>query len=374
MAKKTVVVDLDLNGNKISKAVIDSTGQASYGGIKYNSNFETIDVYTDSDAWEHLITQSTYDELSNQVTNIQTSLTDSGSVGSKIKANTDFREGKSTLTAALTSTQTYEGLEIDLNGNSIILSWKGNTISSFDASSFIIDGMVTGAHVITYNTSGYSYEGGAIVIGTTVIDGKTVTNDSTEHSMPTGATYGKYLRMVLSSDPVTAVWVNLQDLVDIYTAGDGLDLNGGQFSVKLKTGSGSVNTSGLAFENDGSMGVELQGAGGIGMSTTSDNRGLYVKVDGTTITKDASTGALSAASTISQTTNTVAKSAGEKVVTLSGNKTIISARLYDATNYDEVVCVIKTAPYNASSGNTVVTFQWNGTGLSGNFIYTVTYK
>ena len=361
MAKKTVVVDLDLNGNKISKAVIDSTGQTSYGGIKYNHSEETIDVYTDSDDWEHLITQSTYDGLSSTVTNIQTSLTETGSVGSEIKANTDFREGKSTLTAALTSTQSYEGLEIDLNGNSIILSWKGNTISSFDASSFIIDGMVTGAHVITYDNSGYSYEGGAILIGTTVIDGKTVTNDSTEHSMPTGATYGKYLRMVLSSDPVTAVWVNLQDLVDAYTPGDGIDITNNVISVNLP------NNSGLEADSVAGLSVKLDGSS-IGVSSN----GLKVAdsiAKRTVIKYKRTISSPNSPDTTGGSTKSATVTA--KAASASENVEIISAKAYlksssSATSMQEIVTQVDIANESTASSKKqrVVTFTWNVVGLA----------
>lgn len=95
--------------------------------------------------------------------------------------------------------------------------------------------------------------------GTTVYDSVTIPNAVTALSIAElltasagqpvdGNTSGKFLhlRYTLSSGSNSDVYINVTDLVDVYTAGNGLSLTGNEFAVVAADGSISVTASGVS--------------------------------------------------------------------------------------------------------------------------------
>jgi len=112
-------------------------------------------------------------------------------------------------------------------------------VSSFDASAFVKDGMLYGQKVFKATAT----------TQTVVIKEKSheFTNLTVGHT---------YLAMCFSNGEATGTtysWdvVDVTDLVDVYTAGNGLQLSNGEFSIKLATGNESfltVDANGLKLD------------------------------------------------------------------------------------------------------------------------------
>jgi hypothetical protein len=195
-------------------------------------------------------------------------------------------------------------------------------------SQFLIDGMLSGAHIIDYNDGpNYSVDGDPITIDETSVDGKVVTDDESGFPSPTTTPKeeGKYLRLVFNTEPAdtkTAAWIDVTSLVDLYTAGNGISIGSNEISVHLK-------------QNQG-LGV--------------DANGLYVKVDGSTVTFD-NQGRLTASAGIDRASGRVRISEGSADITGPASKKVISARLTDYYG-NEIICEKTIADAD-------VEFSWN---------------
>lgn len=339
MASKKIVVDLDLSGNRINNALVQlltkqevsrdtatmakGAGQLGfYNGKLYRSVLKTSNP--DTYQWKALATAEELSQLAQEVSE----------VSQDVERFDTFRDNYSHVTGAIES-EVVETLEMDYNSNTkrLFLSWGavGMPHCSVDMGQFLIDGMLSGAHVVEYEyigvgSAGYSVDGEPITIGTTEVDGKIVTND--ESGFPTPATVtkdGKYLRLVFNTEPAdtkTAAWVDVSSLADIYTAGNGISISSNAISVHLK-------------QNQG-LGV--------------DANGLYVKVDGTSVTFD-NQGRLTASANIYRTSGRVPISEGSADFSGPESKRVISARL---TDYDgnEIIC-------EKTIADAEVEFAWN---------------
>ncbi len=111
------------------------------------------------------------------------------------------------------------GLTYDSTNKKIKLIGKGasDVLAQIDASAFIKDGMLNSAELVTN---------------------------------PEGQTAGTYIKLAFNTDSgKTPIFVNVTDLIDTYTAGNGLDLTSNKFSIKLASASEKyleVTTAGIA--------------------------------------------------------------------------------------------------------------------------------
>ena len=279
MADKKVVVNLDLNGNTIKNVLMESVStlptatSSIVGRFLYNST-DTYVYYCyksgsdpDTYAWEKMAKGSIVDTIqTNYTTLVGTTLP---AMQTQIDNNTAFRLKSGSGAGAQYYADLGAGVSDKLKAlyvsadQKIYLSWGGTPSSSnyfaeIDASDFLVDGMLSGVHLyeVKYesNTVKYYCNGTEVTTSTPVsdprLDGKTLT-PTTENNCPTtSAGVGKYLRMVFNTEPAdtkSATWVNVSDLVDVYTAGYGINISSGNVvAVKLKGGSGlTSDASGL---------------------------------------------------------------------------------------------------------------------------------
>lgn len=81
------------------------------------------------------------------------------------------------------------------------------------------------------------------------------------------------------TDEVTTTWVSVKDLVDIYTAGDGISVTNNVISAKIQANSKlSVNGDGLTVDTDAwnVTGVDTTASHGVNLSLTSAEVGIVV--------------------------------------------------------------------------------------------------
>lgn len=339
MASKKIVVDLELSGNRINNALVQlltqqevsaatatmakGAGQLGfYNGTVYRSVQKTSNTYH----WKALADAKVLSDLAATV----------ASVADVADTCNEFRDDYASVSGAV-SGEVKSNLEMDYNSQTKLLNllWDSSPIlnCSVDMSQFLIDGMLSGAHIIDYNDGpNYSYDGGTITIDETIVDGKTVTDD--ESGFPSPITTptkeeGKYLRLVFNTEPAntkTAAWIDVTSLADIYTAGNGIDIVSNAISVYVK------QNKGLGF----------------------DAGGLCVKVDGTSVTFD-NQGRLTASSSVLSQSGRVEISDGELMLTGFENRKVLEMRMKD---YDgnEVVCEKQLF---TGSGEGEVFFLWN---------------
>ncbi len=343
MASKKIVVDLDLSGNRINNALVQlltqdevtratatlakGAGQLGfYNGTVYRSVPNTSNPGTYQ--WKALADASV-------VSSIQASV---ATLDSAVANLVRFAQDYNTVSEAVSS-ETEDNIEMRLDNDWYLRLYWGNSLLSacqVDMSQFLIDGMLSGAHLIEYSyergaaSPTYFVDGEQITIGTTVVDGKKVTNNESGFPLPPTSS-GLYLRLVFNTDPEqtkTASWVDMSRLIDAYLPGYGIDIDfSNAISVKLK-------------QNQG-LGV--------------DANGLYVDVDGTSVTFDRN-GKLKASTNIkSETGRWTIRSGGDYVSLPNGSK-VLTARLKDYQG-DEVVC--KVNHYSDEDNPTDVEFSWN---------------
>lgn len=342
MASKKIVVDLDLSGNRINNALVQlltqqevsrdtatmakGAGQLGfYNGTVYRSVLKTSNP--DSYQWKALADASV-------VSSIQASV---ATMDSAIANLVRFAQDYNTVSEAVSS-ETEENIEMRLDNDWYLRLYWGNSLLSacqVDMSQFLIDGMLSGAHLIEYSYEGgaasptYFVDGVQITIGTTVVDGKKVTNNESGFPLPPTSS-GLYLRLVFNTDPEqtkTASWVDMSRLIDAYLPGSGIDIDvSNAISVKLK-------------QNQG-LGV--------------DANGLFVNVDGTSVTFD-NQGRLKASTRILSLTGRAMISEGEVDVPVGADAKILEARLMDLNGY-EIVCE-KAVQIDDVGGE--VYFAWN---------------
>lgn len=82
---------------------------------------------------------------------------------------------------------------------------------------------------------------------------------------------GTWLDLVVNvedaSETAKHTLIDLTSFIDIYTNGNGIALNNKVFSIKLKMSSND-NVSGLAFENDGSLTINIDSSNANGLAVT----------------------------------------------------------------------------------------------------------
>jgi hypothetical protein len=130
----------------------------------------------------------------------------------------------------LVDNDTKYHLEYDSNNKQIKLVTGESEDMTIDAAPFIRDGMIEKVELVDYQSEGDEKEEKHLKI-TWNIDDANVTDDNSDKDV---------------------VYVPVKDLVDVYTAGNGLDLNGSAFSIK-------IDASSEAFLTVGSDGLKLSG-------------------------------------------------------------------------------------------------------------------
>lgn len=387
MADKKVVVNLDFNGNTIKNVLMESVStlptatSSTVARFLYNSTDGYVYYVRPGDTsgyvWEKMAKGSIVDAMqTNYTTLIGETLP---AMQTQIDNNTAFRDNYTHVTGsggAVDSRVTNQlTLYYDSTEQEIQLKWGSTEIGIVSTVDFVKDGMLSGAHIITRATSGstttltYDNNGTATTItpGTTSVDGKVVTTN--ESGYP--SVDGKYMRFVFNTEPAdtkTAMWVNLTDLVDAYTGGDGIALSGNTFHIDLYASNQDTDYSGLELTGttpNKTLRVKTVSTSAIGLNSN----GVDVKVDGVTITKDENSGTLSAHPTMTSRGDTVAKTAGTYDFQISGNVTVVNARLFGSDGID-VICNIAYQGYNSTDQKTHVAFTWNTTNYvaqSGNF-------
>ena len=135
----------------------------------------------------------------------------------------------------------------------VIKGISDEEVAKVDASEFVKDGMLNYAQLHVYDGTSWSP---ALPSGTTA---------------PAGTQAGTYIVLVWNTDSEkSAVFVNVTDLIDIYTAGNGLQLSSHEFSVK---------TDNTTSPTEGSSRVTLT-AGASGLRAEIDLSGKVDKVEG----------------------------------------------------------------------------------------------
>ena len=375
MADKKVVVNLDFNGNTIKNVLMESvptlpTATSSIvGRFLYNSADKYVYYCyakgTDPEtyAWEKMAKGSIVDTIqTNYTTLVGTTLP---AMQTQIDNNTAFRDNYTHVTGsggAVDSRVTNQlTLYYDSTEHEIQLKWGSTEIGIVSTVDFLIDGMLSGAHLITRATSGstttltYDNNGTATTItpGTTSVDGTVVTTN--ESGYP--SVDGKYMRFVFNTEPAdtkTAMWVTVSDLVDVYTAGYGINIGAGNaIAVKLKSGSG----------------------------LTADSNGLYISDSVQEAIQNAALGTPKyETKTVSATTTQATNKKFEISYTYTTQASYtIEPRIISTTAYlvgnnqfleavtDVKVSEVSTTTSGSSTTKTVtVLFDWNTTGMSGN--------
>ena len=106
-----------------------------------------------------------------------------------------------------------------------------------------------------------------------LVKSATVETVATADAPYQGAAVGdKYLDFVINSkendDTASHVYLPVQDLVDVYTSGDGIDVNGENvISIKLRM-SGNDADSGLAFDANGNLYIAIDPNNANGLAIT----------------------------------------------------------------------------------------------------------
>ena len=144
-------------------------------------------------------------------------------------------EGEKVLTQ--TAAGLKSSLKIDYNGQKVRLLGAGDTeISSFDASAFVKDGMLNDAELVT----------------------------ATESSPVNGNTSGTFVKFTFNAGGGKVIYLDVTSLIDVYTAGNGVAVDGKTISIKL-----SEDEKHLEFTAGGVL-VTKDIAGAAELKTVSD--------------------------------------------------------------------------------------------------------
>lgn len=141
-------------------------------------------------------------------------------------------------------------LTYDSNAKLIkLLGINNAVISSFSTADFVKDGMIDSASMHKRETTS-----GTVTWTPALPTGVTE---------PSGTTDGTYLILVWNTDSgKSATFINVSELIDVYSAGTGLSLNDNTFSLnaaQVATIGGvkvaNAETSGITLDNDGSISI-----------------------------------------------------------------------------------------------------------------------
>lgn len=139
-------------------------------------------------------------------------------LNSSSSINWEYTDGELVATVNEVASDNIDGLkfEIDIDNNLILKSQSDKSLASVSLSRFAIDGMQEGAVLITANgTSEKVTVGGSEY----TVDGLTI-----------GKTYIVFVWNTASGKQPMAL--DVTTLIDVYTANDGIELSGKQFSIK----------------------------------------------------------------------------------------------------------------------------------------------
>lgn len=127
--------------------------------------------------------------------NVSATVDNSAKVSLKIADNNILSQNTDGLNATLSIS--YSDQKIQLKGI------EGKLISEFDASMFVKDGMIESAELVTD---------------------------------PDGLDSGTYIKIIFNSaGPADPIYINVTTLIDVYTAGNGVEISGKSISVKKDT-------------------------------------------------------------------------------------------------------------------------------------------
>lgn len=255
MANRKFYVDIDLGGNKILQLVMEGLGTDPAAKVKGRIYYNTTDnkiKYYNGTAWQTLADQAELAALatamSSEVSGIKTRLTTLEENEAKITGNMTDLGQKVTAIQTQTNKNTdaiskiqenidarvKEGLSCSYNPSdkTIKLSYTDSTgaktlLGNIDASIFIRDSMVKDV-VLTVNPG----QG---------LDGNTY---------PAG-TYILFTFNVPNADGEKYIYLNVTSLIDVYTAGNGINISGKAIAIKVAPDSTdyiAVSSSGLSVK------------------------------------------------------------------------------------------------------------------------------
>lgn len=243
MATKKIAANLDLLTNQLTNFAIENVDKLSTPDLAQKGRI----VFCTDDHSLHLNNGSEWVKLaegtdaSSAVNALKLALD-----GTTVKLNGEGIEFKAGTGLSVTGdadnkniTYGISGLSFkEDNGKMNLMAGDSTTLASFETAKFIKDGMlktVVGPYTATENGNWQ-----------VTVDSKTVTFSPVKK----GSTY---LGLVWdtnvndTTDTFTTSLLDVSTLVDVYTAGDGLELNGGKFSIKI----GAQDEGFLYFDQGG---------------------------------------------------------------------------------------------------------------------------
>lgn len=232
MATKKIAANLDLLTNQLTNFAIENVENVDKlstldltqkGRIVFCTDDHSLHLYNGS-AWVKLAEGT---DASSAVNALKLELD-----GTKVKLNGEGIAFKAGTGLSVTGDATNKNITYGISGLSFkesdgkmnLMAGSSTTLASFDTAKFIKDGMlktVVGPYTATENGNWQ-----------VTVDSKTVTFSPVKK----GSTY---LGLVWdtnvndATDTFTTSLLDVSTLVDVYTAGDGLELKDGKFSIKI---------------------------------------------------------------------------------------------------------------------------------------------
>lgn len=248
MATKKIAANLDLLTNQLTNFAIENVENVDKlstldltqkGRIVFCTDDHSLHLYNGS-AWVKLAEGT---DASSAVNALKLELDDT-----KVKLNGEGIAFKAGTGLSVTGDATNKNITYGISGLSFkedngkmnLMAGDSTTLASFETAKFIKDGMlktVVGPYTATENGNWQ-----------VTVDSKTVTFSPVKK----GSTY---LGLVWdtnvndNTDTFTTSLLDVSTLVDVYTAGDGLDLNDGKFSIKI----GAQDEGFLTFDENGHL-------------------------------------------------------------------------------------------------------------------------
>lgn len=243
MATKKIAANLDLLTNQLTNFAIENVDKLSTldltqkGRIVFCTDDHSLHLYNGSE-WVKLAEGT---DASSAVNALKLALD-----GTTVKLNGEGIAFKAGTGLSVTGDATNKNITYGIsglsfkedNGKMSLMAGDNTTLASFDTAKFIKDGMlktVVGPYTATENGNWQ-----------VTVDSKTVTFSPVKK----GSTY---LGLVWdtnvndTTDTFTTSLLDVSTLVDVYTAGDGLELNDGKFSIKI----GAQDEGFLYFDQGG---------------------------------------------------------------------------------------------------------------------------
>lgn len=278
MATKKIAANLDLLTNQLQNFAIENVSSSTLpvptstpaGRIVFNTTTHALQ-FSDGSQWVKLAEGTDATEAINGLTlslagntiklnngaeqdlssilGFQKTVVGSTTINSSAKKTLTFKGANGIAVSATASgeiTHTLSDFSFDITSekNKVILKAGESTLASFDSSSFVKDGMlkkVLGPHTATESGS-----------WTAPVEDGTTPQTVNFGPVEKGRTYIGFVwdtNINDTGDAFTAMALDVTTLVNIYSAGDGLKLEDGKFSVKL----GGNDEKYLQFDSDGCL-------------------------------------------------------------------------------------------------------------------------